>query len=72
MMKKDSKGSEKDSFGLVGVASTGAILAVMVMSLVSGSGELSGQLPMKRQLTRIFWLLLQTAFPHIAEKACWL
>ena len=42
-MKKDSKGSEKDSFGLVAVASTGAIIAVMLMSLLSGSGELSGQ-----------------------------
>lgn len=43
-MKKDSKGSEKDSFGLVAIASTGAIIALMVMSLLSGSKELSGEL----------------------------
>ncbi len=43
-MKKDSKGSEKDSFGLVAIASTGAIIAVMLMSFISGSGELSGEI----------------------------
>lgn len=34
-MKKDSKASEKDSFGLVAIASTGAILSVMIMSIIS-------------------------------------
>ncbi|WP_376779616.1 DUF1538 domain-containing protein [Proteiniclasticum ruminis] len=32
-MKKDSKASEKDSFGLVAIASTGAILGVMLLDL---------------------------------------
>lgn len=32
-MKKDSKASEKDSFGLVAIASTGAILGVMILDL---------------------------------------
>lgn len=41
-MKKDSKASEKDSFGLVAIASTGAILSVMVMSIVSKTGKISG------------------------------
>ena len=35
-LKKDSRASEKDSFGLVGIASSGAIMAVMVMSIISG------------------------------------
>lgn len=35
-LKKDSKGAEKDSFGLVAIASTGAIIAVMIMGIVSG------------------------------------
>lgn len=39
-MKKDSKASEKDSFGLVGVASTGAILGVMIMSMIFGVTEI--------------------------------
>ena len=34
-MKKDSEASESDSFGLVAVASTGAIISVMIMSLFS-------------------------------------
>ena len=32
-LKKNSKASEKDSFGLVGLTSTGAILGVIIMSL---------------------------------------
>ena len=35
-LKKDSKGAEKDSFGLVAIASTGAIIAVMIMGIVTG------------------------------------
>ncbi len=44
-LKKDSKASEEDSFGLVAIASTGAIMAVMVMHLVSGRSGLSGPAP---------------------------
>lgn len=43
-LKKDSKASEKDSFGLVGIASSGAIIAVMIMSIVSRSDKISGSL----------------------------
>lgn len=41
-MMKGSTDGEKDSFGLVGVASTGPILAVMVMSLVLGLDTIQG------------------------------
>lgn len=41
-MEKDGKGSEKDSFGLVAIASTGAIISVMLMSILSGTKELTG------------------------------
>ncbi len=34
-LKKDSKASEKDSFGLVALASSGAIIAVMVLDIFS-------------------------------------
>ena len=37
-LRKDSKSSEADSFGLVGISSVGAILAVMVMSIFSNGG----------------------------------
>ncbi len=44
MMKKDSKSSEEDSFGLVGITATGAITAVMLMHLFTGTGQISGSL----------------------------
>ncbi|MHC1694709.1 MAG: DUF1538 domain-containing protein [Eubacteriales bacterium] len=42
-MKKDSKSSEKDSFGLVSIASTGAIIAVMIMNIAADTGTISGE-----------------------------
>jgi len=41
-LKKDSKASEKDSFGLVAITSTGAIIAVMLMSLITKNQGLAG------------------------------
>jgi len=43
-LKRDSKASEKDSFGLVGIASVGAIIAVMAMSIIAGVEEIVGDL----------------------------
>ena len=37
-LKKNSKSSEKDSFGLVSIASAGAIIAVLVLSFFASSG----------------------------------
>lgn len=44
-MKKNSKTSEADSFGLVGISSTGAILGVLVAGLFLESSKLTGSLP---------------------------
>ncbi|WP_102026213.1 DUF1538 domain-containing protein [Salirhabdus sp. Marseille-P4669] len=41
-LKKDSKASEKDSFGLVAIASTGAIIAVMIMNIIAQTDKISG------------------------------
>ncbi len=41
-MKKDSKASEKDSFGLVAIASAGAIIAVLIMNIIMHPGEITG------------------------------
>ncbi len=38
-LRKDSKASEEDSFGLVAIASAGAIMAVMVLNIVIGTQE---------------------------------
>jgi hypothetical protein len=43
-LKKDSKASEKDSFGLVGIISAGAIIAVLTMSIFKRTGEMTGVL----------------------------
>lgn len=43
-LKKDSKASEKDSFGLIAIASSGAIIAVMIMNIITKADELSGSL----------------------------
>lgn len=38
-MKKDSKASEKDSFGLVAIVSAGAVISVMILSLFTNIEE---------------------------------
>lgn len=43
-LKKDSKASEKDSFGLVAIASIGAILSVMILSIISKTDEITATL----------------------------
>lgn len=43
-MKKDSKASEKDSFGLVAIASVGAILSVLIMSIILKTDKITGTL----------------------------
>lgn len=43
-LKKDSRASEKDSFGLVGITSTGAIFGVMLMSIISSADKINGSL----------------------------
>lgn len=44
-IKKDTKVSEADSFGLVGISSTGAILGVLTAGLFLKTGKLQGTLP---------------------------
>lgn len=43
-MKKNSKSSEADSFGMVALASSGAILGVMVYNILFPTGDLTGTL----------------------------
>lgn len=43
-LKKSGIASEADSFGLVGVASAGAILAVLCMGVISGAGDIAGEI----------------------------
>jgi len=50
-LKKDGKASEKDSFGLVAVTSTGAIIAVMIMSILSEQDKITGSLQESTQVS---------------------
>ena len=43
-MEKNSKSSEEDSFGLVGIMSTGAILGVLVLNLFVKTDNIAGEL----------------------------
>lgn len=43
-LKKDSKASETDSFGLVAIASTGAIIAALALDIFSKTNEFSAEL----------------------------
>lgn len=51
-MKKDSKQSEMDSFGLVAIASTGAIIAVMIMNIVYQTDKMTGSLDMHHDFSK--------------------
>jgi hypothetical protein len=42
VLKRDSRVSEQDSFGLVGITSTGAILGILMMGLFSSTGAFQG------------------------------
>ncbi len=65
-IEKDSKGSEKDSFGLVAIASVGAILSVMVMSVFGGHGRISGEVSIGGlDSGTIIWPFIQS-LGHIA------
>lgn len=52
VLKKDSKASERDSFGLVAIASNGAIVAVMLMSIVSKTGKITGSLEYNERISQ--------------------
>lgn len=65
-IKKDSKQSEKDSFGLVAIASTGAILAVMMMSIVSKTKEIVGVAEVEAEITNAIIAPFINKIPHIA------
>jgi len=66
-IKKDSKASEKDSFGLVAIASSGAIIAVMLMSILSGNGDVSGSLDSTSQNSSILELYIHELIKIIPE-----
>ncbi|HBT18530.1 MAG TPA: DUF1538 domain-containing protein [Clostridiaceae bacterium] len=65
-MKKDSKASEKDSFGLVAIASTGAIISVMLLDIFQDTTTYNADLEMaiteSSALLRPFLSLIPSVF----------
>ncbi len=53
-LKKDSKASEKDSFGLVAIASTGAIISVMLLDIFSSADTFAATLETQVAQSRFF------------------
>ncbi|HOB86670.1 MAG TPA: DUF1538 domain-containing protein [Bacillota bacterium] len=66
-MKHDSKSSEADSFGLVGIASTGAILGILITGLIFGVDKLNGTLPEQTIVGSSLWELYGSRFLSIVR-----
>lgn len=67
-LKKDSKASEKDSFGLVAIASSGAILSVMIMSIWSRTGEITASLESEVTADTSFFKPFLDVAPGLAKE----
>ncbi|WP_018932501.1 DUF1538 domain-containing protein [Gracilibacillus lacisalsi] len=68
VLKKDSKASEKDSFGLVAIASVGAIIAVMLMSIITNQAELTGTMEQDHPVSGSVLAPFLHEFGHIAQE----
>ncbi len=66
-LKRDSKASEKDSFGLVAIASTGAIISVMIMSIISKTDKITGSLD-QGKVSDTIWGPFVHEFPKITSE----
>lgn len=64
---KGGKTSEEDSFGLVGIASTGPIIAIMLMSILKGLTNIQGEVEVLQLNTGIITPYLNS-FPHILKE----
>ncbi len=54
-LKKDSKSSEKDSFGLIAVASVGAIISVLILNIVSNNEGFNSEFsPLNKESSGLF------------------
>lgn len=65
-MKKDSKLSEADSFGVIGISSTGAIIGVLIAGLFFGESKLTGTSAEKFIEHTDLWSVYSSKFMFIA------
>ncbi len=67
-LKKDSKASEKDSFGLVAIASSGAILSVMIMSILVKTDKITASIESEEVISNSFLGPFFDVFPTLAKE----
>ncbi|WP_245592900.1 DUF1538 domain-containing protein [Carnobacterium funditum] len=67
-LKKVGKKSKEDSFGLVGIASSGAIIAVMLMNILGGEREVQGALDVNPNETISILQSFITTIPTISKE----
>lgn len=65
-LNHDSKSAEIDSFGLVGVASSGAILSVLILGLFTGDGGITGTLSVDIGAYTSWVVPFTDTLPHMA------
>ena len=65
-MKKNSKSSEEDSFGLVGIMSTGAILGVLILNMFVKTDNITGVLAVRHVDTNSLIGPFLTEIPGVA------
>jgi len=68
-MKKDSKSSEEDSFGLVGIMSTGAILGVLILNLFVKTDNITGMLEIHNKETQSLLGPFLAEIPKVAVES---
>lgn len=63
-MTRSNEIEENDGFGMLGIASAGAIIAVMLQGILTATGPISGSLPTAKIAADSLW---QSVFTAIAE-----
>lgn len=65
-LNHDAKSAEIDSFGLVGIASSGAILAVLILGLFTGDSGITGSLSVDSEAYTSWLTPFKETLPHMA------
>lgn len=67
-MTKSNEKEENDGFGMLGIASTGAIIAVLAQGILSGTGPIEGSLPIAEIATDNVFIAILQSIPQVAKE----
>lgn len=67
-MTRSNEKEENDGFGMLGIASTGAIIAVMIQGLLTGTGAMDGSLPETEIVTGSVLRSILNSIPEYARE----